>query len=195
MARSVKADVETLLDELARRHARGDRLDVEGLLRQAGPAADELAVLIDRFLERAPRQEPSTDAREYVHALEDPPLLNVRREQRLKIDDIVDSIMSACQLPAASRPKVRRYYQMLEGGTLDPRGVAARVWDALADALGRRVEELARAASAGPGIPEPAMYRRADAFADASERTASQRPVAEPAPPDEIDALFLGHPG
>jgi hypothetical protein len=191
----VKTDVDTLLDELARRQARGEPLDVEGLLRQAGPAADELAVLIDRFLERAPRQQPSETARQYVQALEDPPLLNVRRERRLKVDDVVAAIVSACQLPADSRGKVRRYYQMLEGGTLDPRRVASRVWDALADTFGRRVEGLARAASAAPGASAPAMYRRADALADASERAASHPPVAEPAPHDEIDALFLGSPG
>jgi hypothetical protein len=191
----MKTDVDTLLDELARRHARGEPLDVEGLLRRAGPAASELAVLIDRFLERAPRQQPSETARQYVRALEDPPLLNVRRERRLKVDDVVDAIVRACQLPADSRGKVRRYYQMLEGGNLDTRRVASRVWDALEDTFGRRVEGLARAASAAPGASAPAMYRRADAFADASERAASRRPVEEPAPPDEIDALFLGRPG
>lgn len=184
--------METLLDELARRHARGEPLDVEGLLGEAGPDADQLAVLIDRFLERAPRQEPSDDAREYVHALADPPLLNVRRERRLKIDDVVDSIMRACQLPAAARAKVRRYYQMLEGGTLDPRGVAAQVWDALADVFGRPVEGLTRAVTDAPSAPAPAMYRRADRLFDVAESAASAPPTAEPGPTDEVDALFIG---
>jgi hypothetical protein len=191
----MKADVETLLDEFARRHARGEGLDVEGLLRQAGNDADELARLIDRFLERAPRQAPSDDAREYVQALEDPPLLNVRRERRLKVDEVVDSIMSACQLPAASRGKVRRYYQMLEGGTLDPLGVAARIWDALAEIFGRRVEALARDALIRPGVAAPAMYRRADAVLDVGELAASPRATIEPETPDEVDDLFLGRPG
>jgi hypothetical protein len=192
VARSINADVETLLDEFARRHARGEGLDVEGLLRQAGPDADELALLIDRFLERAPRQEPSDDAREYVQALEDPPLLNVRRERRLKVDDVVDSIMSACELPAVSRGKVRRYYQMLEAGTLDPLGVAARVWDVLAEIFGRRVEALARDGLIRPGVAAPAMYRRTDAALDVAELAASPRAAIEAEPRDEIDELFLG---
>ena len=39
-------ELETLLDELVRRHARGEPLDVEGTLRRAGNDADELAPLI-----------------------------------------------------------------------------------------------------------------------------------------------------
>ena len=35
-------ELETLLDELARRHARGEPLDVEGTLVKAGDRADEL---------------------------------------------------------------------------------------------------------------------------------------------------------
>ena len=189
----MKSDMDTLLDELARRHARGEPLDVEGLLREAGPDAAELAVLIDRFLERAPRQEPSDRAVEYVRTLDDPPLLNVRRERKLKIDDVVDAIMSACQLPSASRAKVRRYYQMLEGGTLDPRGVASRVWDALADTFGRRVERLAQAASVTSGITAPAMYRRADAQLEAA-RPAALTEAVQPSLRDEVDDLFLGGP-
>jgi hypothetical protein len=190
----MKTDVETLLDKLARRHARGEPLDVQGLLREAGPDSDELARLIDRFLEQAPRQQPSEDALSYVRALEDPPLLRVRRERRLKIDDVVDSIISACQLPADSHAKVRRYYQMLEGGVLDPHGVATRVWDALAAAFGRPVEALARAASSTPGMAAPAMYRRADAAFDLAETTAAARPQAQPESLDEVDALFVGRP-
>jgi hypothetical protein len=189
----MKTDVETLLDMLARRHARGEPLDVDELLREAGPEAAELAVLIDRFLERAPRLEPSEDARDYIRTLDDPPLLRARKEQRLKVDDVVDAILTACQLPAESRGKVRRYYQMLEGGVLDPRGVAARVWDALAETFGGRAGELARTAYVAPDIGAAAMYRRADALFDTDERAVASRAAAEPAPPDEVDALFLGH--
>jgi hypothetical protein len=48
-------ELETLLDELARRHARGEPLDVGGTLLKAGDRADELAPLIEAFLERTHR--------------------------------------------------------------------------------------------------------------------------------------------
>lgn len=188
----MKLDVETMLDELARRHARGEPLDVEGLLREAGSDADELAVLIDRFLRRAPRQEPSEDALLYVRSLEDPPLLRARRERGIKIDVVVDAIIGACQLRADSRGKVRRYYQMLEGGTLDPSRVAERVWNGLADAFGRPMDALARAAFSELSTPAPAMYRLADLRLDPGQLAKSPRTISEPEALDEVDELFTG---
>jgi hypothetical protein len=188
----MKTDVETLLDELLRRHARGEPLDVEGLLGEAGPDAEELAMLIDRLLERAPRQQPSEDALEYVRGLEDPPLLRARRERGLKIDAVVDAIIVACQLRPDSRGKVRRYYQMLEGGTLDPSGVADRVWTALADAIGRPMEALARSAFTEPSMPASPMYRLADARLDPDQLAKSPKTTSEPQAPDEVDELFTG---
>ena len=51
-----------LLDELVGRWTRGEPLAVDELLTRAGPRSDELATLIDSFLERAPRREPSPEA-------------------------------------------------------------------------------------------------------------------------------------
>ena len=56
------ADVQALLDELVRRYARGEPLDVEAALARAGDRADELAPLIEAFLTRAPRRAPSPEA-------------------------------------------------------------------------------------------------------------------------------------
>ena len=184
------ADTEALLDELVRRHARGEPLDVEDLLRRAGAGADELAVLIDRFLERAPRQEASAATLAYVRSLDDPPLLRARLQRSLRIDDVVDAIVNACELPAEKRGKVRRYYQLLEGGRLDPRGVSKRVWDGLAAIFGGSVEELAQMKVA-PAAGAPAMYRRAsDTLLDAD--TVAVAPPVGDEPADEVDALFLG---
>ena len=69
----MKIELETLLDDLARRHARGEPLDIEGTLAQAGDQADELAPLIEAFLARAPRREASASTLAYVQSLDEPP--------------------------------------------------------------------------------------------------------------------------
>src|SRR4029079_14516128 len=97
---------------------------------------DELAGLIDRFLERAPRREPSADALAYVRALDDPPLLRARQALGLKLDDLTAALVSRLGLGESASPKVRRYYQQLELGQLDVSGVGASVWDALGGLLG-----------------------------------------------------------
>lgn len=189
MARDVSGELDTLLDELARRHARGEPLEVGELLARAGDRADDLAPLIEAFLARAPRRAPSAATLAYVRSLDDPPMVRARVAKALKVDDVVDAIVTACEIRPDARPKVRRYYQQLEGGVLDPARVAASVWDAVTSILGRSREALSRpdlgAASAAP------MYR-ADPLFDTS--TVALGAPADPAPPDEVDALFLGEP-
>jgi hypothetical protein len=184
------ADVQLLLDELARRHARGEPLDVEGTLRRAGDRADELAPLIDAFLARAPRRGATPESLAFVGSLDEPPLLRTRVAKALKVDDVVDAIVAACELDPVARPKVRRYYQQLEGGILDPTRVAAPVWDAITQLLGR-----SRALLSAPQGPPPAaapMYRGEAMF----RLREGPMPLAasDPSPPDEVDALFLGVP-
>jgi hypothetical protein len=184
----MSAELETLLDELARRHARGEPLDVEGTLARAGDRADELAPLIEAFLARAPRREPTAASLAFVSSLDEPPMVRARVAKALRVDDVVDAIVSTCGLDPEARPKVRRYYQQLEGGILDPSRVAAAVWDAITGLLGR-----SRAVLSAPPWPAPAaapMYR-ADAVPALQERLVTL-PAPEPEPPDEVDALFLG---
>lgn len=184
-------EVETLLDELVRRHARGEPLDVEGTLRRAGARADELAPLIEAFLARAPRRGPTPASLEFVRSLDDPPLTRARVAKAVRVEDVVDAIVTQCGLDPAARPKVKRYYQQLEAGILDPTRVAASVWDAITGLLGRSRALL----SAPPGPPPAAspMYRGEVQFS-LSERVVL-RSAAEPEAPDEVDALFLGAPG
>ena len=185
-------ELETLLDELARRYARGEPLDVEGMLRDAGDRADDLAPLIEAFLARAPRPEPSARALSYVRSLDDPPLVRARVARALRVDDVVDAIVTACEIPPDARARVRRYYQQLEGGVLDPRPVAASVWEAITATLGRSRESLSvphlgAASSAAP------MYR-ADTLFEPSLLEVRTEGTIEPAPLDDVDALFLGEP-
>ena len=194
VARGMIVELETLLDELARRHARGEPLDVEGTLVKAGDRADELAPLIEAFLERAPRRAPSDEALAYVRSLDDPPMLRARVAKALRVDDVVDAIVAACKIQPDARPKVRRYYQQLEGGVLDPSRVAASVWDAITDVLGRsRASLTAPSLGATPSLPHPCTGPTA--LFEPGEMPTLSASMTEPEPPDDVDALFLGDPG
>jgi hypothetical protein len=185
-------ELETLLDELVRRHARGEPLDVEGTLARAGDRADELAPLIEAFLARAPRRPPAPDALAFVRSLDEPPMLRARVGKALRIDDVVDAIVEACEVRGDARPKVRRYYQQLEGGVLDPSRVAESVWDAITGLLGR-----SRASLSAPSLgakPAAAPMYRADRLFDPGTMPGLSASVTEPEPLDEVDALFLGEP-
>ena len=184
-------ELETLLDELVRRHARGEPLDVEGTLRRAGDGADELAPLIEAFLARAPRRGLTPASLRFVQSLDDPPMLRARVAKALKVDDVVDAILTECELAPEARPRVRRYYQQLEGGILDPTRVAASVWDVITGLLGRSRALLS--APAGPAPASPPMYR-ADASFHLQERLVVLSAAEPPSPLDEVDALFLGEP-
>lgn len=183
---------ETLLDELARRYARGEPLDVEGTLRRAGDRADELAPLIEAFLARAPRRAPSSRALAYVRSLDEPPLVRARVARALRVDDVVDAIVAACEIPEDARARVRRYYQQLEGGVLDPRPVAASVWDAITATLGRSRESLSVPHLGSVSSAAP-MYR-ADQLFEPAALAPRTEDTTELAPLDEVDALFLGEP-
>jgi hypothetical protein len=189
----MKVELDTLLDELARRHARGEPLDVEGTLAKAGDRADELAPLIEAFLLRAPRRAPSDESLAYVRSLDDPPLTRARVAKALRVNDVVDAIVVANKLRPDARPKVKRYYQQLEAGVLDPARVAASVWDAITGLLGRpRWSLIAPQVDTMLLSAEP-MYR-ADKLFDPSVLATRAAPASEPDPPDEVDALFLGDP-
>ena len=185
----MSVELATLLDELARRHARGEPLDVEGLLAQAGDRSDELAPMIETFLVRAPRRTASAQTLAYVRALDDPPILRARVAKALRVDEVVDAIMAACRLQPDSRAKVRRYYQQLEGGVLDPEPVATSVWDAISALLGRTRESLSVPHA---GVPTASPMYRADRLFEPGEVLVVAERLVEPEPPDEVDALFLG---
>ena len=185
----MSVELATLLDELARRHARGEPLDVEGLLAQAGDRSDELAPMIETFLVRAPRRIASAQTLAYVRALDDPPILRARVAKALRVDDVVDAIMTACRLQPGSRAKVRRYYQQLEGGVLDPAPVAASVWEAISALLGRSREALTVPHA---GVPNASPMYRADRLFEPGEVLVLAERAVEPEPPDDVDALFLG---
>src|SRR5215211_3136802 len=187
---SLSEDVRELFATYAAAYASGERPRVEDYLARAGEGADELATLIERFLERAPARPAADDDRELLAAWLDTPLLELRKRRRLRVDEVVDTLMVALGVDAKKRQKLKLYYQRLEGGLLDPKGVSQRVWDVLEGALGGKL------------VPPPARrpvsfdaevaYYRADASSVMLAQAPMAMPPAEPEPDerDEVDELF-----
>ena len=135
---------------------------------------------------------PAPDARPQEAALlaawlgQEPPLLELRRRQGLRVDTVVERLGAALGIDAERRPRLKWQYQRLEGGTLDPSGVAARVWQALAEIFAAPVRDVA-----GAWRPPPAPRA---AYLRAPLATSAARPPDTGSNPDEeIDSLFAGN--
>jgi hypothetical protein len=185
--RSFVADVVELFEEYAAAYSRGDRPRAQDYLERAGPAADELAKLIDGWLRAVPVPEPDEETKALVGAWAagEPPLVQLRSRRGVRVDDVVDAIVSALGLDPAKRGKVKRYYQRLEQGLLDPTRVSRRVLAVVRGQVGERTTE-AFAWRAPELRVEPAYYRAGP------ELTTARGLAGEPEPEDEIDRLFTG---
>jgi hypothetical protein len=178
-----------LFDEYAAAYARGERPHAREYLERAGPQADELARLIDEFLQRSPAAEPDEETMTIVGALVEghPPLLELRVQRGLRREQVVDALVRLLGLDAKKEPKVADYYHQLEGGLLEPRGVDRRVWDALAETFKTRLDDLV---AWRPPLAEAApTYLRASGAPVAISPL--PRPAAAEGERDEIDDLFL----
>jgi hypothetical protein len=200
------ADVDRLFDELAAAYVRGERPDLPAYLARAGDGADELARLVDAFLRTVPAPEPSEDDVAVMRArLEgEPGLLVLRRRRGRRVDEVVDDL--AVRLEVDDLPRLKRYYQQLEGGVLDPHPVDERVWDALCDVFSTSVRSLIRPLVTREGGSAVAYYRRSPpldemlAHGTASFEGVLREEAAAPAARDAeavperdaVDGLFLG---
>ena len=191
----MRSDVFELFDEYAAAYARGDRPDADEFLARAGGARKELALLLEEFLRRAPAPMPSEDDVRLVGLLlaDEPPLLTLRVRRGVKVDYLVDAVIERLALDPAKRPKVKRYYQRLEGGLLDPAGVSNRLRTVLADVFGTSIESAL--SWTAPTAPAKVLFRSAGLEARASPPALSgcgggrdrpalhRRPVARDARP------------
>ena len=197
------ADADHLFDELAAAYVRGERPDLPAYLARAGDEADELARLVDAFLRTVPPPEPREDDVAVMHARlgGEPGLLALRKRRGRKVDDVVDELAS--RLDADDRPRLRRYYQRLEGGVLDPHKIDERVWEALQTVFETSVRNLIRPLVTRQGGSAMAYYRRtvspdgdgagpAPAAAPAAVPSLVTRGDPAPAERDALDRLFLG---
>jgi hypothetical protein len=177
-----------LFAEFADAYARGERPDAQAFLERAGGDGDELARLIERFLQGvpAPSAGPQDAALLAAWLGTEPPLLELRRRQGLRVDEVVDRLGAALEIDVKRQPRLKWYYQRLEGGTLDPAGVAMRVWQALAQIFAAPARDLA-GAWLSPPAPN-ATYLRAPLAT-----SAAIPPMPGPDPDEEIDSLFAGN--
>jgi hypothetical protein len=181
-------EISQLFAEYADAYARGERPRAEEYLARAGGRADELAGLLEHFVQATPAREPDLETIALTEAWVsgEPPLVGLRASRGVRVDEVVDALVEGLGLDPAKRAKVKRYYQRLEGGLLEPTHVSRKVWDVLTGIVGSRLEEVA-AWRARPAATE-AVYLRA------AEPAAAPAHLPEPgaAEPDEIDLLFLG---
>ena len=182
-----------LFDEFAAAYARGERPSLDDYLARAGEDAGELARLADAWLERAPAPPAREDSVELLDAFlaGEPGLVALRARRGLRVDDVVDALLGKLSLDVAKRDKVKRLYQQLEGGLLDPGRVSAKVWGVVRDVVGPAAEEAAR--WGGRPLAAEAVFSRADALyrtAAAAPPPLAKRAAPADEQPDEIDRLF-----
>ena len=177
-----------LFDDYAAAYARGERPSAEEYLAKAGADREQLASLLDEYVRRAPVHGPSEDDVRHLGLLlaEEPALLALRVQRGMRVDDVVGALVARLALEESMTAKVKRYYQRLEGGLLDPRGLSARLRSALSETLGEGAGEAV--SWTAPPTAAPAFLRRADYVEAESAAAAPAAPAAE----DEVDRLFTG---
>ena len=183
-----------LFDDFAVRQARGENPDPVEYLDRAGDAEAELSELLELFLEWAPARDPDPEAVLMMNAwlAGEAPLVVLRVDRRLRVDDVVDSLTGELDLNPAKRSKVRRYVQRFEQGFLDPSNVDQRVLGLVSSRLGTSLDTLLAWASA----PIPAAGRPATLYrAQTTPTEPSPSATVEQEEWDEIDELFLGARG
>ena len=115
---SVSDRVFALFDEYASAYARGERPEAREYLERAGEDRDELARLIDGFLQAAPVPEPEPEVVELFEGwlAGDSSLRRLRVARGMTPDRAVEELIDRLDLDRRKRAKVKRYYHQLEGG-------------------------------------------------------------------------------
>lgn len=177
-----------LFDEYASAYARGERPSAEDFLARAGAERDQLAVLLDEYLRRAPVQSPSQEDERHLELMlaDEPPLLMLRRERKLRREQIVELLRERLGLPVELDQKLGLRYHELETGQLEPARIDRRIWEVLGDLLQAKVEDLmASARPRGFADRDVAFFR-----ATAAGAPARSSPPSASSEPDEVDRLF-----
>jgi hypothetical protein len=183
-----------LFDEFAVRRARGEHPDVREYLERAGDRSDELADLIDRFLQTAGAVAPDDATIALMEAWihDRAPLIELRVARGVRVGDATEALAEELAIEQVRWSRLRRYYQRLEQGALDPSRVDQRVFAALGRLLNISAEELRawlvaqpRAQGQAEAAPVPAYLREAS-----SESVTA--PAREEDEWDELDEVFLG---
>ena len=199
-----------LLDDFIAAWNAGKRPRVEDYLDRAPEAErDELAGLLHAFLDQAPvpaytRQtlseiEAEPAVGELSALLESkagvwPRLLpRLRRRAKLTRDQVVQALSKALGV-AGHEEKVKGYYHQMESGTLDPRGVSARVLGSLAAIFKVPVGEIEEAGDyeVSAGLVPDAAFARSYEMHEFPAGALSAERRESPGDWDEVDELFRG---
>jgi hypothetical protein len=203
--------IDQILGEFIDAWKAGSRPDLGAYLARA-PAAqrDELAALVDAWLDVAPTPDYPAAARAAIAA--EPALraaLQAAESLRPALPESIPALRERAGLGVrdvaaglserfglADDDRTVAYLERLERGELDPGRLSRRLLDALAQLLGAvRIAVPPAAATASPGQ----AFFRADEDADdwiVQDIDALSRAAlaSAPAPMDELDRLFLGGP-
>jgi hypothetical protein len=201
MARDLTDPTLELLEEFTVSWIRGDSPDPRDLLARApDDERDELAALIDRFLERQPSREPTAESLAYVRAIAaladereaipEAPLVEARNRIGKKRETVLVELREALGLTPRDDSKLRRYYHRLESGLLDASRVSERVWAALDGILQWRGDPTHQQPMAATAV----YFRSYLTSQPASDVAASLgfETGDEPIEWDAVDELFLG---
>jgi hypothetical protein len=185
----MRADPTTLFDDWAARVARGESPDPREYLERAGPGREELAQLMEAYLQAAPRREPDPEtvelARTWLRG--DSPLAELRARRGIRRQDVVAAIVDAFGLAPEKAGIVKSYYHRLEAGLLDPSRLSRPLLDLLGKTLGVANETILGWRTRSLEVA-PAFRIQSDiTFAPAAPPAS---PSQEPDDP-EIGQLFL----
>lgn len=213
-------DVETLLQTYIERFEAGDSPDPTDLLEQTeGRDRARLSTLIEGYLEHAaPRQRwdakafegsvasravemLQTDWAEQTSALS-AQLVALRKQKQIERKTLVATLAEKLGFPKEA-DRVAAYYNAIEHGQLEPRGISSKVFDALASVLDTSADALRKAGEAvspsAGGMASPAFTRttpvevtpdQLEGAASPGKAMRSETPEAEQL--DDLDRLFLG---
>jgi hypothetical protein len=130
--------ISQLFDEWAASYARGERPDPRNYLRRSGPHREQLSLLMEQYLQAAPRPAPTDEDVELVEAWVrgDSPLAELRSRRGISRAQIVAAIVERFSLRDDQRASVKEYYHQLESGLIDPVRLSKRLRILLTELLG-----------------------------------------------------------
>lgn len=211
------SDVDRLLAQYIEEHRAGGEADPLAYLdRLEGVDREELATLLDAYLQRTPARE--WDAEAFRGSVSErlaqslhrslagqaglwPVLLpRLRERARVKRAELVERLAQALGV-GGREEKVGAYYHQMEQGSLEAGGVSGRVLEALGAIVGSSAEALRRAGeSAAEAVSmedraDPAFTRLRHPGAGRGAEAEAPPPARAPGAPeewDEVDELFRG---
>lgn len=208
--------INTAFDEYVAAYNRGEGDPTPFLERFQGAERRELEILVDTFLEDAPRVafDPDGSRDQQAEAVAAAVMSRIggasgglsrlvrklREQRQLKSADVIGELAVAFDANEHEREKIDAYYHSLEWGSLPASGLSDRLLDSLATVLETSRERLreagqalgpARASATGPVFAR--MVEDAD-LEQAPEVPTMKSPGSPAEPPDRIDQLFTGGP-